>query len=127
MSNITPGGPPIEVHALESGRPISFLWLYGNRKVARVLTGYAARIHFWQANGTVHIDPRFARVDGPNGLTTYDLTGDEFPDPGAANVMDVLAQFEVMPPDWYLGGAVATSFLRTYSSLFRFRVHKRPA
>jgi len=108
-----------EVHVGDV-RPLSFVFLKPNRVEPWSLVGYGAGISFWYGDLPPHIE-RAASVDGPTGVVTYELLGDEFTTEG-----DIFAQFEVIVPDWYVNGAVGRSFVRTCSPILKLRVMRRP-
>ncbi len=74
-----------------AGQTLSFL-LMADAKTARDLSGFGAWVTFWYEDEVPHV-VRAARVDGPNGLVTYELRGDEFARKGV-----VFAQATVMSP-----------------------------
>jgi hypothetical protein len=120
VPNLTPE-TIVDVHVGDSGRLISWLWKNPDGQTARNLTGYGCRISFCYADAVPHVE-RDCWVDGPNGLTFYRLRGDEYTAEGL-----VLRRFQLMPPDWYLGGAPGRSFLRRSSSINKVNVKAVPA
>lgn len=111
-----------EIHAGVSGVRLVFVLTKANAKDVRNLTGYGARVLFWDRDGNVDQNRvKAARIDPLNGMVIHWLDGDEFPTGGPDKW--AYAQAEILTPDWYGNvTAKAVAFHTVATEIVKFKV-----
>lgn len=105
MANLLPEVPGLTARVGESGRLRTILITKENRKEARNLTGWSARVLFWyldQAPHAVHM----ATIDPLNGLVKHVDKAGQF----TTGERHIFMQAELVPPNWYMNGNVGQAF-----------------
>ncbi len=118
MANLMPE-TVLELHVGDKKR-LSYQFLKASRVEVQPLTGHAAWATFAYVGVAPHVE-RAALVDEANGIVIYDMLGDELPTDGTVELY-----YTVCPPDWYVAGAAARSYIRTSTPIIKIVVRRRP-